>query len=81
MKRPDTFVCLDDRNKSGLCKDFNVSRNISYAKYWDSIIARIMEASWWNAGRPAPGTEREGEVWVARAAFLDSIYYEDKAAP
>jgi hypothetical protein len=74
MKRPDLFVCLDRRNKEGLCRDFGISRKVGYESYWDSIIERIMEASWWYSSPPAAGEERE--VWKARAAFLDSIYYE-----
>lgn len=76
MKRPDTFVCLDDRNKSGLCGAFNISRNVDYESYWDSIVARILEATWWNSPPPRSGIERE--IWTARAAFLDSIYFEAK---
>lgn len=75
MKRPDTFLCFDQLNKKGLCTAFGISRNVSYEKYWDSIIERIRnEARWWDAPAPPPGVERD--VWEARAAFLDSIYYD-----
>ena len=74
MKRPDTFVCLDKKNKGWLCDDFRISHTVGYEKYWDSIIARIMESAWWNSLPPASPVERE--VWEARAAFLDSIYYQ-----
>jgi hypothetical protein len=82
MKRPDTFVCFDKLNRVSLCKDFGISRNVGYDEYWDSIIERIVkEASWWSAPAPPEGVERD--VWEARAAFLDSIYYDrsDLAAP
>jgi len=74
MKRPDTFVCLDSKNKRLLCKDFGISQAVGYEKYWDSIVARIMESTWWCSPPPAPGIECK--VWEARAAFLDAIYYE-----
>lgn len=74
MKRPDTFVCFDARNKEGLCGAFGISRNIGYEEYWDSIIERIMEANWWCSPPPPSGVERD--VWEARAAFLDSLYYD-----
>jgi hypothetical protein len=75
MKRPDIFLCFDQLNKKGLCTAFGISRNVGYEKYWDSIIDRIRkEARWWNAPAPPPGVERD--VWEARAAFLDSIYYD-----
>jgi HKD family nuclease len=82
MKRPDTFVCFDKLNRESLCKDFGISQNVGYEEYWDSIIERIVkEASWWSAPAPPPGGERD--VWEARAAFLDSIYYDrsDLASP
>jgi len=74
MKRPDTFVCFDARNREGLCEAFGISRSVGYEEYWDSIISRIMEASWWCSPPPLPGVERE--VWEARAAFLDSLFYD-----
>lgn len=74
MKRPDVFVCFDARNRDGLCKAFGISKNLGYDDYWDSIIARVMEATWWCSPPPQPPTERA--VWAARAAFLDFLYYD-----
>lgn len=80
IKRPDTFVCLDSRNKAGLCEAFGIKRSVGYEEYWDSIIQRITtEAAWWSAPPPSSGVERE--VWEARAAFLDSRYYDGKDMP
>jgi hypothetical protein len=79
MKRPDTFVCLDARNKEGLCDAFGIGRSVSYEVYWDSIIGRVMDSAWWCAPTPRPGVERE--VWEARAAFLDSLFYDGKDMP
>jgi HKD family nuclease len=74
MKRPDTFVCFDARNRDGLCEAFGISKNLGYDDYWDSIIARVMEATWWCSPPPQAATERA--VWAARVAFLDSLYYD-----
>lgn len=74
MKRPDTFMCFNSRNSRRLCKDIGISRSVSYEAYWDSIIARVMDSTWWNSPRPEPGIERE--VWEARTAFLDAILYD-----
>lgn len=79
MKRPDTFICLDARNKEGLCDAFGISRGVSYEVYWDSIIERVMDSAWWCVPMPRPGVERE--VWEARAAFLDSLFYDGKDMP
>jgi len=76
MKRPDTFVCLDSKNKTPRFRhDFEISQTVGYEKYWDSIIAKIMESAWWRS--PSPSSAVEREVWEARAAFLDSVYYEE----
>jgi HKD family nuclease len=74
MKRPDVFVCFNDGNKVGLCGAVRISPRVGYEEYWDSVVARIMEANWWCAAPPQASVERE--VWDARAAFLDSLYYD-----
>jgi HKD family nuclease len=79
MKRPDYFVCLNERNKAELCARFKISRNVSFADYWDSIIERIQQARWWKENPPAPGIQRD--VWEARTAFLDALSYDGKDMP
>ncbi|MEX1013921.1 MAG: hypothetical protein WDZ80_02055, partial [Candidatus Paceibacterota bacterium] len=76
MKRPDTFVCFDSKNRSALCKDFGiVQSNMSYERYWDDIVERIYDSDWWQ--NPDPKDKTEEQVSLARAAFLDSLYYEE----
>lgn len=76
MKRPDVFVCLDSKNKSALCKDFEIVQSgLDYDRYWDEIIERIYDSQWWS--NPKPKDKREKNVSDSRAAFLDSIYYEE----
>ena len=75
MKRPDIFVCLDDRNRSSLCKDFElVKSGLDYNRYWDDIVERIYDSVWWQ--NPMPQNEEERRISNYRAAFLDSLYYE-----
>lgn len=75
MKRPDTFVCLDSKNRSGLCKAFGIAQNkMSYARYWGEITERVRDAVWWNARRPSDGEEEE--IWLGRTALLDALYYQ-----
>jgi len=74
MKRPDIFVCLDSKNKSSLCKDFDVvQKGLDYERYWDEIIKRIYDSNWWL--NPKPENRIEKTVSDSRAAFLDSLYY------
>lgn len=75
MKRPDVFVCLNSKNKRALCKDFDIVQSgINYERYWNEVIARIYDSEWWINPKPKNKTERR--VSEARAAFLDSLYYE-----
>ena len=74
MKRPDYFVCLDSKNRDGLCKAFGISKNVSLDNYWPKIVARIIDSAWWNAPEPPEGLERR--IWRCRAAFLDVRFYE-----
>ena len=76
MKRPDTFVCFDSKNRSALCKDFGIIQSeMDYERYWDDIVERIYDSDWWQ--NPNPENENEEKVSEARAAFLDSLYYEE----
>jgi hypothetical protein len=76
MKRPDTFVCFDSKNRSRLCKDFRiVQSNMDYDRYWDDIVERILDSDWWL--NPKPINEEEEKISEARAAFLDSLYYKE----
>lgn len=76
MKRPDQFVCVDERNIRLMSEDLGFApTTLNFEKYWAEIIEPIMQARWWLVRRP-PGTE--GRIWDARAAMLDAIYYEPK---
>jgi hypothetical protein len=72
MKRPDTFVCVNNQNREGLAQAFRVTPSRDAAGYWD-LIERVRVSTWWKVPRPAAGDERE--VWSARAAFLDALSY------
>jgi HKD family nuclease len=75
MKRPDVFLCMTKPNSGRLSKEFGIPRNVSLFNYWDRIVLRIRDAIWWNSS--IPRRVREKEIWKARAAFLDSLFYED----
>jgi HKD family nuclease len=76
MKRPDTFVCFDSKNRSALCKDFGIIQlEMDYERYWDDIVERVYDSDWWQ--NPNPKNDTEQKVSEARAAFLDSLYYEE----
>ena len=72
MKRPDTFVCVNNQNREGLVQAFRISLSRDAKAYWD-LIERVRACTWWKAPPPAAGDERE--VWSARAAFLDALFY------
>ncbi len=73
MKRPDSFVCVNNGNREGLFQAFRVMPSRDAEAYWD-LIQRVRGCSWWRAPRPAvAGDERD--VWQARAAFLDALFY------
>jgi hypothetical protein len=75
LKRPDTFVCFDSMNRRELCKAFSIPQaGMDYNRYWDEIVERIQDSEWWL--HPKPATKLEKEISAARAAFLDSLYYD-----
>ena len=79
MKRPDTFVCVDNENSEGLSKFLRIPNIMNQRKenifdvYWEDVICRIKEFTWWNEDKPTDKTERF--VWENRAAFFDSLFY------
>lgn len=76
MKRPDTFICFDSKNRAALCNDFGIIQSeMNYERYWDDIVARIYDSDWWL--NPNPKNVEEEKVSEARAAFLDCLYYEE----
>jgi len=72
MKRPDTFVCVNNENREGLFQAFRLSPSRDAKAYWD-LIERVRASTWWKAPPPATGDEQD--VWSARAAFLDALFY------
>lgn len=73
MKRPDFFVCVDAGNKPGLSKALEFRRTmLTLDNYWEWVIEPIRQAPWYNAPRPLGP---DVEIWDARAAMLDAIYY------
>lgn len=73
MKRPDFFVCVDAGNKPGLSKALDFPRTmLTLDNYWEWVIEPIRQAPWYNAPRPSGP---DVEIWDARAAMLDAIYY------
>lgn len=76
MKRPDIFVCLDNKNRKALCEAFGIKKsNLDYESYWDDIVLRIYDSDWWL--NPQPKDDLEKRISSSRAALLDSLYYEE----
>jgi len=77
MKRPDIFVCFDDANETGICRDFQLKKSgMNFQTYWTDIIGRIQQCIWYVD--PTPRNPTEERLSRARAAFLDSLYYIPK---
>lgn len=78
MKRPDFFVCVNGGNKAGLATALSFApTTIKLENYWERIIEPIQQAPWYNAPRPIG---EETELWDARVAMLDAIYYQPISA-
>ena len=74
MKRPDWFVCLNSKNRSRLCKAFNIAYSgMSYERYWNEIVERILDSVWWGTAVPRDSIDKR--IYRARSAFLDALYF------
>jgi hypothetical protein len=77
MKRPDTFVCANGKNKRNLANALSFApTTLSLENYWDRVIVPIQASPWYNA--PRPGGD-DGELWDYRVGMLDTIYYDADA--
>lgn len=77
MKRPDFFVCVNGGNRRNLAGALAFApTTLSLENYWKHVIEPIQQAPWFNAPRPAA---KNRELWDARVAMLDAIYYKPSA--
>jgi len=74
VKRPDYFVGINNANRIALCEALDSKKSLNLAEYWEEIIEPIIASNWWKATIPNNDTEKQ--VFNARVAFLDAIYYE-----
>ena len=79
LRRPDYFVCVDQKNRDGLFKKLGVSpRQVTVQSYWDSIVAPLTDTPWWQSPRPLADATAQ-TVWDGRVAMVDSLFYEGQA--
>ncbi|WP_454887778.1 phospholipase D family protein [Sphingomonas oryzagri] len=77
MKRPDTFVCANGKNRGALADALDFApTTLTLDNYWDRIIVPVQSSPWYNAPRPSGG---DNELWDYRVAMLDTIYYDEDA--
>ena len=75
MKRPDVFFCITGRNSHRFFRCYPTrSYRADNESYWKEVISKIHSSVWWQS--PEPATQVEKEIWLNRAALLDTIYYD-----
>ena len=78
IKRPDTFVCVDSKNKDKLCKAFGIPKNsLTLDTYWEKIVMRVRNASWFN-DEGSSHSPMVRKIKKYQVAMLDALYYEGK---
>ena len=66
--RPETAEKVENAIKA---LDFRRTM-LTLDNYWEWVIEPIRQAPWYNAPRPS---DPDVEIWDARAAMLDALYY------
>lgn len=69
MKRPDTFVCIDNPNNASISAAYEMGARMNCKKYW-AFIEKVKASKWW---KDAP---KDDELYPYRTALLDAAYYE-----
>ncbi len=78
MKRPDKFVCVNDGNRRGLAKAFNVPQvQLSESAGYQALLNRVWRCPWYRSPRPRRSLSRQ--LWDSRVALLDAFYYDPGA--
>ena len=78
MKRPDTFLCICNPNREGAARAMAFSRrDLKLNDYWEQVIEPIRHSKWFNSSKP---DGQDGELWEARTAMLDAIFYRPRQA-
>lgn len=73
MKRPDTFLCVSSPNIIEAANALGFARTtLKLDNYWERVVEPIRLSRWHNADKPP---NAEGELWEARAAMLDVLFY------
>ena len=76
LRRPDYFVCVDNKNKAGISWMLGVKpRDVSVDSYWDTVVAPLIDTPWWQSPRPT-GNPDDQTIWDARVAMIDALFYE-----
>jgi hypothetical protein len=74
MKRPDTFICICKPNITEAASRMGFSRwTLTLSHYWEKVVEVVRFADWYNVDKPE---NADGELWEARVAMLDAIFYQ-----
>lgn len=75
MKRPDLFVCINNKNKKELSRMLNIPQShFTLNRYWDEILYRIYNSEWF-IDNTKKRSDNETSIKKYQVAMLDSISY------
>ncbi len=75
IKRPDLFVCINNKNKTHICRALKIPMSrLKLNTYWELIIERIRQTEWYKDDGNYIGLP--GELKKYKVAMLDSLYYK-----
>lgn len=75
MKRPDVFICVDNKNKKQLCLSLGITQNsLTLDSYWELVIEPIMNSAWYNISENDI-ISSDKDIYKYRVALLDSAFY------
>ena len=77
LKRPDVFVPWNNGNHKKLRTALVLKPTLNtrdFERYWGEVIERIRDAPWHCSHRP--DGRMQGEIWDARVAMLDVLFYD-----
>lgn len=75
MKRPDVFICINNRNNEGLSKMLGMTKpQINLENYWECVVKPFISSEWEAQGKNSTIGQ---EYYPFRIALLDALFYKD----
>jgi len=77
VKRPDQFYSVNSKNRARMRDELGIAPK--NGEQYLALLGQIRQLEWCRAPRPRGASKEERQMWNARVALLDMLFYESDA--